>query len=557
MRILIIVAAFLYCLPASAQKTKVPPKKYPSLLWEISGNGMARPSYLFGTMHVSSKMVFHLSDSFYLGIKNSDVVALETNMGTWQEDFSRYDLDAQGIYNNLSRWRSGFTSPNDFFTQSSLQFPPYEKMIEVALYNSPSIINNFLYRSYSEKSSDFEEDTYLDLHIYQAGKKWGKKVLGVENFDQSMQLMKEAYIDASKEKDKKQRNFDFDQDFSYAHMEDAYRTGNLDLLDTINKINSMSAAFDEKFLYRRNEIQAASIDSILRAHSTLFVGVGAAHLPGQRGVIELLRKKGYKLRPIKMSERDSRHKDEVEKIRVPVEFSRQTSDDGFFSVKLPGKLYDFNGTTNAPVQLQFSDMSNGSYYMVTRIHTNTLLWGHSENVVLRKIDSVIYENVPGKILSKQSITRNGYKGFEVVNRTRRGDYQRYNIFVTPFEVILFKMSGNAEYVKEGSEADQFFNSIELHSYSTDWKKWSPASGGFEVLVPHQPVISNDGNWHFTSLDQSSGTSFEVIRSDVHNYDFVEEDTFDLDLMEESFASNDFIDKKNYTQTKQPGRISGT
>jgi len=494
-------------------------------------------------MHVSSKMVFHLSDSFYLGIKNADVVALETNMGTWQEDFSRYDLDAQGIYNNISRWRNGYTSPNDFFTQSTLQFPPYEKMIEAALYNSPSIINNFLYRSYSDKSSDFEEDTYLDLHIYQAGKKWGKKVLGVENFDQSMQLMKEAYLDASKEKDRKTRNFDFDQDFSYAHMEDAYRTGNLDLLDTINKINSVSAAFDEKFLYRRNEIQAASIDSILRSHSTLFVGVGAAHLPGQRGVIELLRKKGYRLRPIKMTERDSRHKDEVEKIRVPVEFSKQTSDDGFFSVKLPGKLYDFNGTTSAPMQLQFSDMSNGSYYMVTRIHANTLLWGHNENVVLRKIDSVIYENVPGKILSKQSIIRNGYKGFEVVNRTRRGDYQRYNIFVTPFEVILFKMSGNAEYVKDGNEADQFFNSIELHTFPTEWKKWSPPYGGFEVEIPHQPVISNDGNWHYTALDPSATTSFEVIRTDVHNYDFVEEDTFDLNLMEESFASNDFIDKQ--------------
>src|SRR3954453_2339808 len=123
MRSLVALAFCLFSfLPSFSQKLKVPPKNYPSLLWEISGNGMARPSYLFGTMHVSSKMVFHLSDSFYLGIKNSDVVALETNMGTWQEDFSRYDLDAQGIYNNLSRWRSGFTSPNDFFTQSSLQF---------------------------------------------------------------------------------------------------------------------------------------------------------------------------------------------------------------------------------------------------------------------------------------------------------------------------------------------------------------------------------------------------------------------------------------------------
>ena len=54
----------VFFLPAQ----KIQPKKYPALLWEITGNGLKKPSYLFGTMHVSSKMVFHLSDSFYFGI---------------------------------------------------------------------------------------------------------------------------------------------------------------------------------------------------------------------------------------------------------------------------------------------------------------------------------------------------------------------------------------------------------------------------------------------------------------------------------------------------------
>jgi uncharacterized protein YbaP (TraB family) len=554
MRNLIAVAVFLLSFTVSfSQKTKVPPKKYPSLLWEITGNGLTKPSYLFGTMHVSSKMVFHLSDSFYLGIKNADVVALETDMSTWQEDFSRYDMEGEGMYNYFSRWRNGFGSPGDFLTQMTLQFPSYEKMIESALYSSPSIINNFLYRSNSERTSDFEEDTYLDMHIFQAGKKWGKKVTGVENFDRSMELMKEAYVDAAKEKDKKQRSYDYDQEFSYNKLEDAYRTGNLDLLDTINKVNSTSAAFDEKFLYKRNEIQAGSIDSILRTKSALFVGVGAAHLPGERGVIELLRKKGYKLRPIKMTERDSRHKDEVEKIRVPIQFTRQTSPDGFFSVSMPGKLYEFTRSYGPANQEQFADMSNGSYYMVTRINTNTVLWGHDEATVLRKIDSVIYENVPGKILTKQVITKNGYKGVEVINKTRRGDFQRYNIFVTPFEVILFKMSGNGEYVTLGKEADQFFNSIELKEYKNEWKKWSPSFGGFEVELPHEPVLVNEGNWQFMANDKQTGTGFEIIRTDIHNYDFVEEDTFDLNLMEESFASSDFIDKQlSRKQTKVGG-----
>jgi len=545
MRPLIFVVAFVFSFTLSfAQKIKVPAKKYPSLLWEITGKGLKKPSYLFGTMHVSSKMVFHLSDSFYIGLKNADVVALETDMGSWQEDFSRYDMEGESMYGLFQNYRNGYGGPEDYLSINTLKYPSYEKIIEMALYSSPSMINNFLYRNNSERAADFEEDTYLDMHIYQAGKKWGKKVVGVEDFDQSMKLMKEAYEDAAREKNKKEKSFDFDEDLSYAKLEDAYRTGNLDWLDSINRINSNSAAFDEKFLYRRNDIQAASIDSILKLKQSLFVGVGAAHLPGERGVIEILRRAGYKLRPIKMTERDSRHKDEVEKIRVPVQFSKQSVDDGFFTVNLPGKLYQFGNPYFPFMQQQFADMSNGSYYIITRINTNSLMWGHSEDVVLRKIDSVMYENIPGKILSKNSIVKNGYKGFEVLNRTRRGDYQRYNIFATPFEIIIFKMSGNGEYVKDGKEGDQFFSSIEFKDRPQGWQKWSPSFGGFEAEFPHEPILSKQmANWQYMAMDKAGKTAYHVIRTDIHNYEFVEEDSFDLGLMEESFASSDFIDKQ--------------
>src|SRR5436190_8665272 len=46
-----------------------------------------------------------------------------------------------------------------------------------------------------------------------------------------------------------------------------------------------------------------------------------------------------------------------------------------------------------------------------------------------------------------------------------------------------------------------------------------------------------------ALDKSTNSGFEVIRTDIHNYSFVEEDSFDLNLMEESFAASDFIDKQ--------------
>ncbi|HSU50233.1 MAG TPA: TraB/GumN family protein, partial [Segetibacter sp.] len=79
----------LFSSASNAQKKPVV-KKYPSLFWEITGNGLKKPSYLFGTMHVSSKMAFHLSDSFYYAMRNTDAVALELNPEVWQDEMFRF-----------------------------------------------------------------------------------------------------------------------------------------------------------------------------------------------------------------------------------------------------------------------------------------------------------------------------------------------------------------------------------------------------------------------------------------------------------------------------------
>ena len=549
------VYLILVLLPFSVfAQTKLKAKNYPSLLWEITGSGMKKPSYLFGTMHVSSKLAFHLADSFYLGIRNADVVALETNPESWQEDMSKYELANSGYDSYESQYR--LAVPNDYFSINTLKFFKYDKKIERALYSNPSAINNLLYRSNDGGGNDFEEDTYLDMYIYQCGKKWGKKVAGVERYAESMKLMMEAYKDAAKDKNTKVRSYDSEDGFASSKLQEAYRSGNLDWLDSINKYNSFSAAFDEKFLYKRNEIQASSIDSILKSGQSLFVGVGAAHLPGTRGVIEMLRRAGYRLRPVKMGARDSQHKNLVEKVRVAVPFSTQQADDGLYKVDIPGKFYKFGDDASLD-QRQYADMANGSYYMVTRVSTNAWMWGHNSARVIKTVDSLLYENIPGKIIAKTKIIRNGYPGIDLTNKTRRGDIQRYNIFITPFEVVIFKMSGTGDYVKNGEEARKFFGSIQLKEYKPadittgGWKKYSPPYGGFCVDMPHEPNIGNDGSWIYDAEDKINNVQYRVIRSDIHNYHFAEEDTFDLNLMAESFESSEFVDKnesrvqKNY------------
>ena len=536
---LVIVLLFL-CTAAFCQRSNS--NKYPSLFWEITGNGLNKPSYLFGTMHVSNKMVFHLSDSFYYAMKSVDAVALELNPDLWQGQMVSLD--------NVKQHYTDYTKPagDDWLTENSFRINNYDDELKAALSTEPTVVNNLLYRTYKAKE-DFEENTFLDLYIFQTGKKLGKRSAGVEDFYETEKIVLQAYADMANEK--KKRVIDTDGESMgdiTKKMQEAYRRGDLDLMDSLDNMMERSAAFREKFLYLRNEVQANSIDTILKK-SSLFVGVGAAHLPGTRGVIELLRQKGYKLRPIKMTDRDAEKKEETDKLKVPVEFATRQADDGFYNIDVPGPLFKMTDDYKGLDRRQYADMSNGSYYLVTRIKTHAAFIRQTEEQVMKKVDSLLYENIPGKMLKKSVLEKNGYKGFDITNKTRTGDLQRCNIFITPFEVLFFKMSGKENYV-EGPEANRFFSSLRLKEIDNIAHNFSPGQGGFSIKLPHYPkesinLSSNDGidRWEYQANDKVSGDAYLIMKKTVYNFKFLEADTFDLRLVEESFQSPVFFDKQ--------------
>jgi uncharacterized protein YbaP (TraB family) len=549
------ILPFLFLFPFTFLQAQVQPipKKYQGLLWEISGNGLSKPSYLFGTMHVSSKLAFHLSDSFYFALKQVDAVALELNPDLWQAQMVR-----------LARLNENYaefiqTAGNDFISENSFRIDNYENTLKAALSTEPPVVNSLLYRSYKTRD-DFEEDTFLDLYIFQTGRKLGKAAAGVEDYYESEKLVLEAYRDMSNEKKKKEVDLDGETMSSILQkLQQAYRYGDLDLMDSLDNLMEKSPAFREKFLYKRNEIQADAIDSIIK-NRALFAGVGAAHLPGNRGVIELLRKKGYQLRAVKMADRDAEQKEAINKLKVPVTFTTQHSEDNFYSVDVPGPLYSLKNSYQELDRSQYADMTNGAYYLITRIETyaSFILQPASVN---KKVDSVLYEYVPGTILNKKIISKNGYTGYDISNRTRRGDLQRYQIYITPFEVIIFKMSGKADYV-DGEEAQRFFGSIQLKEYTHTATNFTPAQGGFCIRMPHEPHgyynSMNDGRWEYEAQDKTTGDAYLLFKRSVYNYNFLEADSFDLALIETSFRSSEYFEKqlsrKNTTINGYPALI---
>ena len=127
--------------------------------------------------------------------------------------------------------------------------------------------------------------------------------------------------------------------------------------------------------------------------------------------------------------------------------------------------------------------------------------------------------------------------------------QRYNIFVTAFEVLFFKMSGKENYV-EGEEAERFFSSIQLKEAENTTVHFQPKQGGFSVQFPHQPVeylntVTDDGiyRWEYEATDKLTGDAFLVFKKSVYNFRFLEEDNFDLGLIEASFRNPETFDKQ--------------
>ena len=96
---------FLFLLTFLSLSTFAQEKKYQSLFWEISGNGLTKKSYMYGTMHVSDKVSFHLSDSFFEKLMASDFIANESEPNTWTELYDLY-----GFYQSTQTRRNFYAN---------------------------------------------------------------------------------------------------------------------------------------------------------------------------------------------------------------------------------------------------------------------------------------------------------------------------------------------------------------------------------------------------------------------------------------------------------------
>jgi len=532
-------------------------KNFQSLLWEIKHpDNPSTVSYLYGTMHVSRKLAFNLSDTFFLGLQNADIIALESQPNDWLEEVMdlKYANEYFGGYPNYNRSSPGF------YQRIFPINPPQNEELAAMISSRDLMINSLQYRS-NPYTMDFEEDTYLDMFIHMSGSKLGKPVVGLENIAHTNDLHRLARSEIKTKKDEKPiplwlEDMMKEQDLGYI-FENSYRQQNLDLMMELLQL-FQTDHYSRWFLEERNRLMVDSMMVLMRTKS-VFAGVGAAHLAGNKGMITFLREKGCIVRPVVFLKTDHalEQKKYLDSITKPLVLTMQESPDGQFSMSLPSKLYELPYSGK---HYLCSDMTNGSFVSIMKINTYSIMSTLTEKNYLDKIDSLLFENIPGNILSKKEIQNGPYKGVEIKNKTKTGNLQHYQIFVTPMEIICFKIGANGEFIKDWS--DSMFSTLTFHPHpgkKTEWVRKKHVYGGFSVEVPEVHVFDNNhpisaiyNHPTLQAFDPKSDNLFMVTRNVLIDFFYLEEDRFELERTAEKLGKKHKMDVTQMKHVKHQG-----
>jgi uncharacterized protein len=307
----IILANLLFCgaifSSACAQKPLKPTTKVTyaknnnSLLWEISGKNLKVPSYLFGTIHLICKDEAVLSKELKAIIKNVDKLYFEINMNNMMADalgmMSKMNMkDGKSLKDILSA--EDYTVVSNYFKEKGgmLPFSMVEKM-------KPLFSQSLLAKDGLE--CDGTDGMEMKIMAENNKNETKKSTDGLETASYQMsifdsipeKLQAEELVKSIKSLSQKEAN---EKDQSLTMLTKLYKSQNLDSIVKLmsDDKDAITTKYADLMLYKRNSNWIPVIEKVLKTNTALF-SVGAAHLGGAKGVIDLLRKAGYTVKPLK------------------------------------------------------------------------------------------------------------------------------------------------------------------------------------------------------------------------------------------------------------------
>ena len=275
----------------SAGKTDKAPVTENALLWSVSGKGLSTPSYLYGTIHMICKEDFLFSNTLKEKISTSKNIYLELDMDdpammmkmaslAIMKDKTLKDLMSKADYELVSA-----------YVKDSLGMP-------MMIFNrmKPITLMSLIYTKVLPCSStESYEGKFVEL-----AKAQKKEVKGLETIEDQMGVFDKIPDSVEAQMILEMIRTMPEQRKQMAQMVDSYKKENIQQLSAQMSESPEWKGFEDILLANRNRNWIGIMESAMKQGSQIFA-VGAGHLPGKDGVINLLRQAGYTVTPVKQS----------------------------------------------------------------------------------------------------------------------------------------------------------------------------------------------------------------------------------------------------------------
>lgn len=297
--LLLMVLLWLGGCHASRQSGVIYEENLPNtVLWKIDSKDLTEPSYLLGTIHLIPADLFFWPEEFQQAYEASTQVVMETNElsmdpAAMMSIMPKIMLpDGQSIEDFVTE--AEYARIDQFFSQMGLPVMLFKNMKPFFLYMLVDIDMGSLMR---------DDIKSYEMEITEIANEDKKPILGLETLDFQVSL-----FDSIPYQDQADLLVQSIEDKLTAPEGEANRSSELlfqtyvnqdlnAILSEIKKSDVGFANFSRLLLDNRNRDWIPKIEEIIR-ESPSFIAVGAAHLPGETGVIHLLKKEGYTLTPI-------------------------------------------------------------------------------------------------------------------------------------------------------------------------------------------------------------------------------------------------------------------
>jgi hypothetical protein len=295
---IILASSFLFTfINAQAQKSsEVPVEK--ALLWEITGNEVEEPSYLYGTIHMIGKDDYFLTDATKNAFETSQRVAFEIDMEDMM-DFSKLMPLMMKAFMTGDTTLSDLLSEEDYlivkahFETIGLPMMFVERIKPMFL----SMMGQGDMLSMDTEEGSSEVVSY-EMEFMKMAQEKGKPIDGLETAEFQMSMISDSIpYDVQAEMLLETIQSEEESAGQFDEMVKLYKAQDIDAMQSLMDEEEGISEYGDLLLVQRNRNWIPIMSEMMK-EGPVFFAVGAGHLGGKEGVIALLRAEGYTLRPL-------------------------------------------------------------------------------------------------------------------------------------------------------------------------------------------------------------------------------------------------------------------